>query len=95
MQSLTLGPFTVQPSGALVARDAALRPSLRFAWRGRPCEAELGPDEMRIAAIAARIPSTAAPGADRPAALAALAALTPHMPQGWRLRLLPDHRISL
>lgn len=95
MQSLTLGPFAVHSSGALVARDAALRPSLRFAWRGRPCQAELGPAEMRIAAIAARIPSTADPESDRPAALAALAALSPRMPDGWRLRLLPDHRISL
>ncbi len=33
--------------------------------------------------------------ADRPGALAALASLPPAMPQGWRLRLLPDHRISL
>ncbi len=95
MQSLTLGPFTVHPSGALVARDATQRPALHFAWRGRPCQAELGPAEVRIAAIAARIPSTADPASDRPGALAALAALSPTMPEGWRLRLLPDHRISL
>ncbi|MBX9701814.1 MAG: hypothetical protein K2X74_20430 [Acetobacteraceae bacterium] len=95
MQSLTLGPFAVDAGGTLTPRAAGLRPALRFAWRGRACEAELGEDTVRMAAIAARIPSTADPGADRPGALAALATLPPAMPEGWTLRLLPDHRISL
>lgn len=93
--SLTLGPFAIAPGGTLTPRRADQRPMLRFAWRGRPCEAELGADSLRLATLAARIPSSAASGADRPGALAALAGLAPSMPKGWRLRLLPDHRISL
>jgi len=95
MSHLTLGPFTVHPTGVLEPRRTGLRPALRFAWRGRPVQAELAEDAVRIAAIAARIPSTAEPGADRRGALAALASLPGHLPEGWRLRLLPDHRISL
>lgn len=95
MHSLTLGPFSIDPSGTLAPRAPGLRPELRFAWRGRPCQAALGADEVLLAAIAARIPSTADPAADRPGALAALARLPPGMPEGWRLRLLPDHRVCL
>lgn len=95
MQQLTLGPFAVAPSGALAPRDPCLRPALHFAWRGRPCRAELGAEEVRLAAIAARIPSTAASGAGRAGTLAALAAMPTAMPEGWTIRLLPDHRIAL
>lgn len=95
MPPLTLGPFAVHPSGVLAPRDSGRRPALRFAWRGRACEAELAGDAVRIAAIAARIPSTAEPGADRRGALAALAPLAAGLPEGWRMRLLPDHRIRL
>lgn len=55
----------------------------------------MAPDGVRLAAIAGRIPSTAEPEADRDAAFAALASLPRHLPPGWRLRLLPDHRIRL
>lgn len=95
MNSFTLGPFAIDPPGTLAPRDAGQRPALRFAWRGRPCEAELGTGEVRISAIAARMPSTAGRTAGRAGALAALAALPPLMPEGWTMRLLPDHRISL
>lgn len=95
MQSLTLGPFAVTPTGTLAPRLPGLRPALRFAWRGRPCQAALGVNEVHLAAIAARIPSSADPAADRTGALAAVAQLPPAMPAGWRLRLLPDHRVCL
>ena len=95
MQAITLGPFAVAPDGVLQPREAGLRPELRFAWRGRPCEAVLEGEAVRLAAVAARIPSTAEPGADRPAAFAALAGLPRSLPPGWRLGLLPDHRIRL
>lgn len=95
MQPITLGPFAVAPDGALQPRETGRRPVLRFAWRGRRCEAELTGDTLRLAAIAARIPSTAEPGSDRTGAFAALAALPRSLPPGWRLSLLPDHRIRL
>jgi len=95
MTQLTLGPFAVDRTGTLEPRAAGLRPALRFAWRGRTVEAELGDDAVRIAAIAARVPSSAEAGADRPGAFTALAALPANLPDGWRMRLLPDHRIAL
>jgi hypothetical protein len=73
-------------------------PCLRFTWRGRRCEARLdGPEEVRLAAIAARIPSTAEPGgaARRAAAFAALGAVAQALPIGWQLVLTPDHRVRL
>jgi len=96
MNSLPLGPFAIDLDDATLApRTPGVRPELRFAWRGRPCQAALAPHAMRLAAIAARIPSTADPAADRPATLEALADLPLAMPEGWRLRLLPDHRVSV
>jgi hypothetical protein len=95
MHPITLGSFAVAPDGALQPRDAGRQPSLRFAWRGRSCEAALEGDAVRLAAIAARIPSTADTGADRPGAFAELASLPQALPPGWRLSLLPDHRIRL
>jgi hypothetical protein len=98
MQTLTLGPFAVQPDGVLRPRAAAPRPALRFAWRGRPFEAAMDGEEegLRITAIAARVPSTAEHGPDhRRGTLAALADLPPSLPAGWRLALTPDHRVRL
>lgn len=100
MDRLPLGPFAVGPDGVLHLRHAEARPAMRFAWRGRGCEAELLPDRgaLRLAAVAARIPSTAEPGADRARAFAALSGLPPPgLPGGggWRLRLLPDHRVRV
>ncbi|MBV1797401.1 hypothetical protein [Siccirubricoccus sp. G192] len=95
MQPITLGSFAVARDGALQPRQAGSHPALRFAWRGRACEAALTGDAVQLAAIAARIPSTAEAGVDRPGAFAELAALPRSLPAGWRLSLLPDHRIRL
>ena len=95
MQPLIVGPFTVSPDGALQPREAAQPPALRFSWRGRRCEAAVGMDGLHLAAIAGRIPSTAEPGADRATAFEAVAALPGTLPPGWRVQLLPDHRIRL
>ncbi|MBW8268959.1 hypothetical protein [Caldovatus aquaticus] len=93
---LTLGPFVVGEDGVLAPRAPHRHPPrLRFAWRGRRCEASLeGPGELRLAATAGRIPSTAEAGAGgRGAAFAALGALGPTLPPGWRVALTPDHRV--
>lgn len=95
MQPITLGAFTVDCEGAMSPRDAERRPALRFDWRGRRCEAEVGDRGVNFAAIAARIPSTAEPDADRKRAFAAVASLPPQLPPGWRLCLTPDHRIRV
>ncbi|MBR0673869.1 hypothetical protein [Neoroseomonas soli] len=95
METIALGPFAVMPDGGLAPRTADPAPALQFAWRGRACRAELSADGLRIAADAARIPSTAEPGADRRRAFAAVAGLPARLPAGWHARLLPDHRLRL
>jgi hypothetical protein len=95
MQPLTLGPFAVTRDGALQPREAAQPPALRFSWRGRRCEAAVAANGLHLAAIAGRIPSTAEPGTDRATAFETVAALPRTLPPGWRVRLLPDHRIRL
>jgi len=95
MEPLILGPFAVARDGALLPREPLSPPALRFIWRGRRCEAAVAADGVRLAAIAGRIPSTAEPAADRATAFEAVATLPGALPPGWRLRLLPDHRIRL
>ncbi|MCB4820467.1 hypothetical protein [Roseicella aerolata] len=95
MEPLILGPFAVARDGALYPREPHEPPALRFSWRDRRCEAAITPDGLRLVAIAGRIPSTAEPGADRISAFATVATLPASLPPGWRLRLLPDHRIQV
>lgn len=92
---ITLGPFAVGCDGTLSPRAPGLRPALRFAWRGRPCEAVVMDGVLRLRAMAGRIPSTADRNADRAGTLRAVAGLPPELPEGWRLRLTPDHRLAL
>ncbi|MDB5415016.1 MAG: hypothetical protein JWR10_3351 [Rubritepida sp.] len=51
--------------------------------------------EIRLRAMAGRIPSTAEKNADRAGTLRQVATLPPDLPAGWRLRLTADHRLSL
>ena len=95
MHSFTLGPFTVADGAILQLREPGACPALRFSWRGRDCAAELNGTALRLASCAARVPSSAEPGADRDRAFAALARLPQGLPSGWRLQLLPDHRIRV
>jgi hypothetical protein len=95
MDMIALGRFAVAPDGALTARHPPEAPALRFAWRGRPCQARCDPGAIRLAADVARIPSTADRAADRPRSFAAVAALPRRLPDGWQARLLPDHRIRI
>jgi hypothetical protein len=86
------GPFAVDPDGGLTPIRP---PALRFAWRGQGVEARIEGDALLIAASAGRVPSTAQAGADRGRAFAVLEELPAILPPGWRLRLLPDHRVRL
>ncbi|HEV7264556.1 MAG TPA: hypothetical protein VGN83_06530 [Falsiroseomonas sp.] len=86
------GPFLVEPDGALRATGV---PALRFAWRGRSCEARIADGHLRLAVSAGAVPYTAERPLDRPGALAAVGQLPLELPAGWRLRVLPDHRLRL
>ena len=100
---LNLGPFHVSPDGALTPRAEGLRPVVRYAWRGRPCVAEVTSTGLRLLAMAGRIPSTARPkggakgreGMDRGAVVSAVSAMRRDLPDGVRLHLLADHRVVL
>ena len=92
---MTLGPFAVAPDGTLSLRTPGLNPVIRFAWRGRICEALMVEGGLQLRAIAGRIPSTAERGTDRHGTMRAVADLPPDMPEGWRLRLTADHRLAL
>jgi hypothetical protein len=91
---MTLGPFAVAPDGTLSPRAPGLSPAIRFAWRGRACEALMQEEGLRLRAIAGRIPSTAEPGADRHFTARAVADMPAGMPHGWRVRLTADHRVA-
>lgn len=95
MQPFTFGPFAVAPDGALRPREPRSPPALSFCWRGRRCEAAVAPDGVYLAAFAGRIPSTAESSADRAMAFETVTTLPGSLPPGWRLSLLPDHRIRL
>jgi hypothetical protein len=92
MEHLPHGPF-------LVARDGSLtpvrQPALHFAWRGRGCEATLTPGRLSLGIQAGAVPYTVEQVAARPGAFAELGAMPGDLPEGWRLRLLPDHRVRL
>ena len=86
------GPFLVQPDGGMLPQGS---PALRFAWRGRPCEARITDGRLNLSATAGAVPYTAERAADRPAVFALIGALPAELPPGWQLRLLPDHRLRL
>lgn len=92
MQHLTHGPFLVDPDGGLTPLRA---PALRFAWRGRCCEARIEEGRISLTAQAGRIPFTTEDRAARPGAFAMLGAIPAALPAGWRISLLPDHRVRL
>jgi hypothetical protein len=95
MDGLLIGPFAVAEDGAIGPASPELRPVLRFAWRGHPCEAAVGDRALTMRAWAGRIPSTAEPDACRSGAFAAISEVARDLPAGWSARLAPDHRVRL
>ena len=93
MELITLGPMAIDPEGRLAPKMAERPIEFIFDWRGRRCSVDLGPHGLAIETDAARIPSTADGRDQRQSSFAEVAALNPGLPEGWRLRLLPDHRI--
>jgi len=92
MQHFTHGPFLVDQAGGLTP---VRTPALRFAWRGRGCEARIEDGRISLTAQAGRVPFTAEDREARPGTFALLGQMPTELPEGWRLHLLPDHRIHL
>jgi hypothetical protein len=92
MTQIAHGPFLVAEDGSLTPQR---QPAMRFEWRGRDCEATFDEGQVSLTIQAGAVPYTAERAEVRPGAFAALGEMAPDMPEGWRLRLLPDHRVRL
>jgi len=98
-----LGPFTVDARGRLRPTDDGPLPAFSLCWRGCTVEVALRQGDaaadvavMALRAGAGRVPSTATGGSiGRAAVFAALAGMPGLLPPGWRVLLLPDHRLEL
>jgi len=96
-----LGPFSVDEQGRLAPRDPNALPAFLFRWRGRVIRARMRGAEPQLGrlllrSVLGRVPSSAGDDpATRPASFAVLHWLPRELPPGWRLSLLPDHRILL
>lgn len=97
-----LGPFAVDAMGRLQPRGAHPLPGFLFRWRGRLVRAHFVQDadkgnRLVLHATLGRVPSTAnaREPAQRPQSFELLRLLSTGLPEGWRMLLLPDHRVRL
>ena len=96
-----LGPFTVDGQGMLSPATPTSFPRFAMRWRNRLVEARLrqhtddNQGTLDLTTVAGRVPSTAAAecGDARETALTAVRELLRMMPDGWMLRLAPDHTV--
>ena len=99
---LALGPFVVNADGRLSPSTPDHFPSFRVTWRGHVVQARLtaaspGGGVLDLRTVLGRVRSTGRP--DAPQSLprrdmfAAVRALPATLPPGWKLDLLPDHRL--
>jgi hypothetical protein len=103
-----LGPFLVNRRGQMEPSTSDAFPVFHLAWRGHPMHVRLdaggpagpGRGTLLLSGVVGQVPSTA--GHDlagnrkrRIAAFALLDGLGGAAEAGWRLRLLPDHRVTV
>lgn len=99
-----LGPFRVHEDGRLALAQPDIRPRFHLCWQGCRVDVSLraapgGPAQgdgwMELEAGLGRVPSTAGCAPPRDGVFAALRDVGAVLPAGWRLLLLPDHRVAL
>jgi hypothetical protein len=91
-----LGPFEVASDGSLSPSAPDEAPRFGFRWRERRIAARLVAGwKVEFSVIAGYVPFTAENPAGRPRVIAAVAALREALPEGWRVRLTPDHAVHL
>ena len=90
-----LGPFLVQEDGSVALRRPKCPPNFSFTWRDRRFAVCIHEDRMVLGGPVGRLPSTASGGNQRERASALLRAISRALPEGWRMQLLPDHRIRI
>ncbi len=91
-----LGPFEVASDGSLHLNPPAESSRFGFRWRDRRISARvLAGWKVEFSVVAGYVPFTAENPASRPRVIAAVAALREALPDGWRVRLSPDHAVYL
>lgn len=91
-----VGPFEVASDGSLSPSAPDEAPRFGFRWRNRRIAARLVAGwRVEFSVIAGYVPFTAEDAAGRPRVIAAVAALREALPDGWRVRLSPDHAVHL
>ena len=93
-----LGPFAVDGAGRLCLSEPDRPAGFGFRWRDRVMRAQIGPSgQLAMQATLGRVPSTASPDQAclRPHSFATVRVLQGGLPQAWRVRLMPDHRVIL
>jgi hypothetical protein len=90
---LPLGPFIIEPDGRLQLRRGDTRPAFWFLWQGRRVDARIGAGGVKLTMQIGRIPSSIRQPAVREPAFALLRALPGTLPEGWTMRLTPEHTI--
>ncbi|MGI4747852.1 MAG: hypothetical protein ACRYGI_12015 [Janthinobacterium lividum] len=90
----TEGGFAFQWRGRPIALTVqGMDPSGKGPFPGRN-RAATSPCRIRMSARVGRVPSTAVAAAKRPDAFRLTSALSGLLPQGWCVRLLPDHMLQ-
>jgi hypothetical protein len=91
-----LGPFEVASDGSLHLNSPDDSSRFGFHWRDRRIAARLVSGwKVEFSVVAGYVPFTAENPASRPRVIAAVAALREALPEGWRVRLTPDHAVHL
>ena len=92
---MPLGPFLVEEGGRLTFRQPGSQPGFTFLWRNRCFAVRLLGEKLSCAVPVGRVPSSSAGGGRRDQAMELLRVLARNLPAGWRIALLPDHRVQL
>jgi len=91
---MVMGPFEVDPTGALFPRDGDAPPCFGFAWRNREVGARLIGDVLRLTARVGRVPSSAA-NVPRVPAFEALRGMRNALPEDWKVSVEASHAVRI
>ena len=98
-EPFVLGPFSIDREGRLSPLRRDVSPGFSVRWQGRAVHAQMTRHDaggsLSIYSSLGRIPSTATDPALRTACLAVLKGLAGALPDGWTLRMTPDHQPQL
>lgn len=91
---VVMGPFEVDPSGALFPRGGDAPPCFAFVWRNRSIEARLLGSVLHLVARVGHVPSSAT-RQPRPPAFDALHNLPRNLAADWKIGLAASHAVQI